>query len=174
MSKAKLKKELESLSKVQLVEHILDLYEKHKAVKDFYDFFLNSTPGNEKELAEKFKKLIYKEFNVSNPNRGGMKFSVAKRAIADFKNLQTSPYWLADVMLALPESACEITHLYGDMSEQFYDSTYNNFVATLKYMKKHGLLSEFKPRVEQCVDWAEPCGYGFSDVMSDAFYDYYG
>jgi len=49
MSKAKLKKELSSLTKEQLVEQILDLYDKNKAVKEFYDFYLN--PRNEKELA---------------------------------------------------------------------------------------------------------------------------
>ena len=173
MSKAKLKKELQTLSKEQLMEHILDTYEKNKAVRDFYDFYLNSNPENEKELAEKYKKLIRKEFNVENPVRCGMKFSVATRAIADFKNLQTSPYWLVDVMLTLPECACEMTSLYGDMSEQFYDSAYNNFVATLKYMDKHGLLDDFKHRVKQCIKWAEPCGYGFADLMVEAFYEYY-
>jgi len=173
MSKAKLKKELQKLSKEQLVEHILDTYENNKAFKEFYDFFMNSNPENEKELAEKYKKIIRKEFNVENPIRGGMKFSVAKRTIADFKNLQTSPYWLADVMITLPEYACQITNELGDMTEQFYDSTYNNFVATLKYIAKHQLLDEFKQRAQQCITWAEPCGYGFADVMYDAFYDFY-
>ena len=62
MSKAKLKKELNNLTKEQLMEQILDLYDKNKAVKEFYDFYLN--PVNEKELVEKYKKLIRKEFNV--------------------------------------------------------------------------------------------------------------
>jgi len=45
MSKVSLKKELQRLTKEQLVEQILDLYEKNKAVKEFYDFYLN--PKNE-------------------------------------------------------------------------------------------------------------------------------
>jgi len=173
MSKVKLKKELQKLTKEQLIEQILDTYENNKAVKEFYNFFMNSNPENEKELAEKYKKIIRKEFNVATPYRGSMKFSVAKRAIADFKDLQTSPYWLADVMITLPECACQITNEYGDMTEQFYDGTYNNFVATLKYIAKHQLLNDFKQRAEQCVTWAKPCGYGFADVMYDAFYNYY-
>ena len=172
MSKAKLKKELNNLTKEQLMEQILDLYDKNKAVKEFYDFYLN--PVNEKELVEKYKKLIRKEFNVERPERGSEKFSVAKKAIADFKSLQPSPEALADVMLYLPESACELTYCYGDYSEQFYDSTYNNYKAALEFMAKNKLLDEFKLRAEQCVEWASPCGYGFADDIAGVFYDYYG
>ena len=112
MSKPKLKKELQLLTKEQLIEQILDLYDKNKAAKEFYDFYLN--PRNEKELLEKYKKQIRKEFNVENPMRGGLKFSVAKKAISDFKDLQPSPEALADVMFTLPEAACERTFCYGD------------------------------------------------------------
>ena len=171
MSKAKLKKELNNLSKENLVEQILDLYDKNKSVKEFYDFYLN--PHNEKELVEKYKKIIIKEFNVERPERSGLKFSIAKRAISDFRDLQPSPVALADVMLTLPEYACEFTYTYGDMEESFYNGAYNNFVAALKFIHKHDLLENFKLRAEQCVKWASVCGYGFADDIADAFYDYY-
>ena len=171
MSKAKLKKELNNLSKENLVEQILDLYDKNKSVKEFYDFYLN--PHNEKELVEKYKKIIIKEFNVERPERSGLKFSIAKRAISDFRDLQPSPVALADVMLTLPEYACEFTYTYGDMEESFYNGAYNNFVTALKFIHKHDLLENFKLRAEQCVKWASVCGYGFADDIADAFYDYY-
>ena len=171
MSKAKLKKELNNLSKENLVEQILDLYDKNKSVKEFYDFYLN--PHNEKELVEKYKKIIIKEFNVERPERSGLKFSIAKRAISDFRVLQPSPEAFADVMLTLPEYACEFTYTYGDMEETFYNGAYNNFVAALKFIHKHDLLDNFKLRAEQCVKWASVCGYGFADDIADAFYDYY-
>jgi len=172
MSKSKLKKELTNFSKEKLVEQILDLYDKNKSVKEFYDFYLN--PHNEKELVEKYKKIIIKEFNVERPELSGLKFSVAKRAISDFRDLQPSPEALADVMLALPEYACEFTYTYGDMEESFYNGTYNNFVAALKFIHKHDLLENFKLRAEQCVKWASVCGYGFADDIAEVFYDYYG
>ena len=172
MSKAKLKKELNNLSKENLVEQILDLYDKNKSVKEFYDFYLN--PHNEKELVEKYKKIIIKEFNVERPERSGLKFSIAKRAISDFRDLQPSPVALADVMLTLPEYACAFTYTYGDMEESFYNGAYNNFVAALKFIHKHDLLYNFKLRVEQCVKWASVCGYGFADDIAEVFYDYYG
>lgn len=171
MSKVKLKKELSQLTKEQLVEQILDLYDKNKAVKEFYDFYLN--PVNEKELAEKYKKIIVKEFDVSRPERSGLKYSVAKRAISDFRDLQPSPEVLADVMLTLPECACKFTYTYGDMEEAFYNGAYNNFVSALRFMHKHNLLGDFKLRVEDCVKWASVCGYGFAADIAQAFYDYY-
>jgi hypothetical protein len=167
MSKPRLKKELQRLTKEQLVEQILDLYDNNKAVKEFYDFYLN--PKKENELAEKYKKIIRKEFNVEYPFHCGEKFSVAKRAISDFRGLQPSPDALADVMLYLPESACELTYCYGDYSEQFYHSTYNNYNAALAFMQKHNILDEFKLRAEQCVRWASPCGYGFADEIADLY-----
>lgn len=171
MSKSKLKKELNNLTKEQLVEQILDLYDKNKAVKEFYDFYLN--PLNEKELAEKYKKLIVKEFDVARPEQSGLKYSVAKRAITDFRDLQPSPEMLADVMLTLPECACEFTYTYGDMEESFYNGAYNNFLAALKFMHKHNLLDDFKLRALDCVKWASVCGYGFADDMAQTFFDYY-
>lgn len=171
MSKAALKKELQKLSKEQLIEQILDLYDKNKSIKEFYDFYLN--PRSENNLAEKYKKLIRKEFDVENPMQAGLKFSVAKHAISDFKGLQPSPEALADVMLFLPECACEFTYNYGDMEEQFYNGAYNNFSAALKFIAKHNLLDSFKLRAKQCVEWASPCGYGFADEIADVYYDYY-
>ena len=105
--------------------------------------------------------------------RGGLKFSVAKKAISDFKDLQPSPEALADVMFTLPEAACELTFCYGDYSEQFYDSAYKNYKAALEFIAKNNLLEEFKHRAEQCVNWASSCGYGFADDIADIFYSYY-
>ncbi len=118
--------------------------------------------------------MIRKEFNVERPERGSEKFSVAKKAISDFKNLQPTAEALADVMLYLPESACELTYCYCDYSEQFYDSAYNNYKVALGFLAKNKLLNEFRARAEQCVEWASPCGYGFADDIADVFYEYYG
>lgn len=171
MSKTVLKKELQKLTKEKLIEHILDLYEKNNSVKEFYKFYLN--PANEKLLAEKYKRLIRKEFNVENPMRSTEKFSVAKRAISDFKNLQPSPEYLADVMLYLPESACELTALFGDYSEQFYNGTFNNYKAALVFLKKNNLMYHFRARAERCVKWSENCGYGFAGDMKDTYDEFY-
>ena len=171
MSKQKLKKELQKLTKEQLIEQILDLYEKNKSVKEIYDFYLN--PEGEEDLAQKYIKIILNEFNMQNPDRAGLKFSVAKRAISDFKRLSPSAESIADVMMTLPEAACRFTHEWGDMTEGFYTSAAKNFDAALEYISANDLLSNFKLRAERCVEWASPCGYGFEDEINDIFDDYY-
>ena len=170
-TKPRLKKELQKLSKEQLIEQILDLYDTNKSVKELYDFYLN--PRKEKDLVEKYKKAIYNEFNIQNPMRAGLKYSVAKKAISDFKGLSPSAESLADVMLTLPEAACRFTYEYGDMTEGFYNSAVTNFETAMKYISANGLLDNFELRVEQCVRWASPCGYGFADEIADICFKYY-
>ncbi|MBS1588416.1 MAG: hypothetical protein JST52_02255 [Bacteroidetes bacterium] len=171
MSKSALKKELQMLTKEQLIEQVLDLYEKNKSVKTFYNLYLN--PKNEKALLEKCRKEIYREFNVERPERARLKFSVAKQAIAELKDVQASPEIIADAMLYLAECACEFTYQNGDVSGAFYSGAYNNFSAALKFIAKQNLLSVFRQRAEQCVKWASPCGYGFADDIRYEFLDHY-
>jgi hypothetical protein len=98
---------------------------------------------------------------------------VAKKAIVDFRRLSPSPELLGDLMVMLPEMACKFTNDYGDMWEQFYTSTATNFELALKFLKKNGLLEQFKLRCEDCVKYAEPCGYGFADEIYELFSEYY-
>lgn len=172
MSKTVIKKHLESLSKEQIIEKVLELYESYKPVKEYFTFYLNP---DEKGMFEKYKALIVNEFYPKtksfNPKT---RFSVAKKAIADFSKLKPSPELIGDLMVTFVENACQFTFDYGDMWEQYYDSTVTNFNLTLKFLHKNNLLGNFKLRMEKCVKYAEPCGYGFADEISDLFYEYYG
>ena len=56
MSKRNLKKYLSELSKEQLEEQLLELYEKFKDVKIYYDFAFNP---NEKKLNLKYQTNIF-------------------------------------------------------------------------------------------------------------------
>jgi hypothetical protein len=120
MSRLQLKKELQKLTKEQLVEQIAELYDAYKPVKEYYQTFLN--PDNIQELFEKYKAIIINEFYPNtkswNPKT---RFSVAKKAIADFGALKPPPGLFADLLVTLAENACQFTYDYGDMSEQFYE-----------------------------------------------------
>ena len=59
MSRAKLKKYLQTLPKEQVIEVILELYDARKEAKDYLEFYL--TPDSNAEL-EKCKKIIRKDF----------------------------------------------------------------------------------------------------------------
>ncbi|MDR1416430.1 MAG: DUF6155 family protein [Prevotellaceae bacterium] len=171
MSKIALKKELNSFTKEQLVGQILELYDTYKQVKEYYKHYLN--PQDESDLMEKYKSIIVTEFYPKSNRIGDARFSVAKKAIADFRALHPSPDLLAELLVTLPEQACQFTHDYGDMSEQYYTSAANNFEVALKFLKKENLLDKFKSRCRGCVDNSECCGYGFRDDMEQLFDDYY-
>lgn len=67
MSKAQLKKHLSALTKEQIIEVILELYDARKEAKEYLEFYLNP---NEDEKLEEYKRIIRDEFslNVANPN----------------------------------------------------------------------------------------------------------
>ena len=172
MSKTELKKHLQSLSKEQVIEQILELYGNCKPAKGYFEYLLHP---DEQGLFEKYMAIIINEFypkgNRFNP---ALRFSVAKKAIADFRALKPSIALLADLLVTLPETACQFTNEYGDMPEQYYDSTVTNYETALKFLQQNNLLAGFKLRCQDCVKYAEPCGYGFADEIGQLFYDYYG
>ena len=171
MSKTQLKKHLLSLTKEQLVEQVLDLYESYKPVKEFYSFYMNP---NENELFEKHKAVIVNEFYPKGKfNEPRTRFVVAKKAITEFSTLKPSPKLVGDLMVTLVEMASKFTFDYGDMWEQYYTSTVTNFERALKFLQKNGLLNDFNLRCKQCLTYAQPCGYGFPDEMHDVYSTYY-
>lgn len=172
MSKSTLKKHLQTLNKEQLIETVLEMYDNLKPAKEYLEYYLSP---NEKVMYEKYKKVITDEFYPATKNfNPKLRFSVARKAIADFRALKPSPELLADLMLTLAEQACEFTYDYGDMTEAYYNSAYNNLKSALEYIEKNNLLERYKNRCQQCEKWASPCGYGFSDEISQLIYEYYG
>jgi len=172
MSKLQLKKELQKLTKEQLIEQIFELYDTYKPVKEYYKAFLY--PESVQELYEKYKEIIIEKFNPSKMTRNLRTcFPVAKKAISDFSVLKPPSKLLADLMVTLAEKACSSSDDYGDMPEQFYTDASNSFVRALKYLKKEGLLNDFKPQCKKCLKYAKACGGGFYDGISDVFYEYY-
>lgn len=171
MSKTELKKHLQSLTKEQVIEQVLELYGNCKPAKEYLEYLLNP---DEKEQFNKFKTIIINEFypkgNRFNPS---IRFSVAKKAIADFRTLKPSTELLSDLLVTLPETACQFTNEYGDMSEQYYNSAVNNYEGALKYLQQNNLLPDFKDRCKNCVKYAEPCGYGFAEEISRLYSEYY-
>jgi len=171
MSKIALKKQLQSLTNEQMIETVLEMYDKLKPVKEYLEYYLNP---NEKEMFEKYKTIIVNEFYPKGKTaQPKTRFSVAKKAITDFKALKPSPELLGDLMLTLPEMACKFTCDYGDMWEQYYDSASTNFKIALNFLEKNNLLDNFKVRCENCLKNASHCGYGFEDEILDLFYQYY-
>ena len=144
MSITRLKNELQKLTKEQLIEQITVLYDTYKPVKEYYENYLN--PRDIQEVYENYKVIIVHEFYPEtkswNPK---MRFSVTKKAIADFGLLKLPSEMHADLMVTLAENAYRFTFDYGVMTEQFYNNVVKNFERALKYLQKE----DFRQRCEE-------------------------
>ena len=168
MSKAQLKRHLTKLTKEQVIDMVLELFDARKEAKEYLEFYIN--PNDDAKL-EEYKKIIYNEFY---PNRGEPKcrFSICRKAISDFKKLKPFPSCLADLMLFYIETGVNFTVEYGDMWEQYYTALENNFDKAMEFIYKNGYLEELRPRIEKMLKTSEECGWGFPDTLYDFYYRY--
>ena len=165
MSKAKLKKYLQqTLSKEQVIEVMIELYDARKEVKEYLEFYL--APDSNAEL-EKCKKAIRQEFFPTRGFSEKPSFAKCRKIISDFQKLKTEPTYVADLMLFYIEQGCEYTVTFGDMWEQYYTTLESNFNKAMKFIFMHGLLATYYERIEKLLNNASNCGWGFYDTLSD-------
>ena len=133
MSKRELKKYIQTLSKKQLQEQVLDLYTRFKPVKEYYNFVFN--PKEEKLVTEcKFK--INKEYFPTNGRKPKKRRSVAQKYIKKFKLLGVNPFLLADVMLFNIETAQRFEASYK-VNDSFFPSMLKSFEEAIEYINEN-------------------------------------
>ena len=166
-----LKKHLESKSNKSLCLEIADLFKTFPNVKEYYTLKLKSTGSA--DLIEKYRKIIKNEFD---PDRGHpkLRYSVARKAIEDFKKVCNDPSAIADLMISYVEYGVVCTNTYGDIDEQFYDSLTSMFEKSLKHIGNFNLEKEFQPRCLKITKDGSGIGWGFSDCLDDLYADFYG
>jgi hypothetical protein len=168
MSKRDLKKELELFDKKKLIDLISDLYDKHKSVKEYLDYFVNP---DEKQTLEIYKVKVREAFY---PKRGfGFKIAIGKKAISDFRKLKPSIDSLVDLMMCYVESGVEFTNDFGDINEGFYSSIESVYYDAMKLISKNGLQDKYKNRAYDVLKETENIGWGFHDSLSDFYYEIY-
>lgn len=149
MSKRDLKKYLNELTKSQLEEQIIELYEKFVPVKNYYDFVFN--PKEDALLRESKIKISNEYFPAraasGKARKPKMRRSVAQKYIKQFMLLGVDPFIIADVMLYSIEIAQTFSSEKIIKSELFYKSMLNSFSQAVSFMIANGILSEFKTRI---------------------------
>lgn len=166
MSKSQVKKLLTGMSKEEVIDVMMELYDARKEARDYFDYYVN--PNESSEL-EKFKKIVLKEFDDDISRDPQCRFSVCRKALSDFKKLSPSADTLAEAMVFYIERVYEFSFCAGDLWEQYYDSAISNFRSTLKFLLKNNLLESMMPRIVQIMAWGWPCGYGFHDETGNTF-----
>jgi NADH:ubiquinone oxidoreductase subunit K len=148
MSKRDLKKYLSELSKEQLEEQILELYEKFPAVKVYYNFVFN--PKEDSLLQESKLKISNEYFPAITSGRRSkpkMRRSVAQKYIKHFIVLGVDPYVIVDLMLYNIEIAQIFSAENTIKQEFFYKSMLNSFEQLLQFVIANGILTDFKGRI---------------------------
>lgn len=149
MSKRDLKKYLKELDKEQLVEQLLELYEKFSDVKTYYDFVFNPKEG---KLLQEAKLKVTNEYFPLKGKRAKLRRSVAQKYIKHFLSLGVDSYVIADLMLHNLEVAQKYTARREMRYASFYKSMLNSFEQVVKYSIENGMVSEFKERIFHIKD----------------------
>lgn len=166
MSKRDLKKYLNDLTKPQLEEQLVELYDKFKEVKVYYDFVFNP---NEKNLVKDAKLKITNEYFPIRGKRPKMRRSTAQKFIKHFITLGVDAFIIADVMLYNIEIAQSYSSEKKIYNDSFYKSMLNSFEQSISYLIEAGILLDFKSRVvaikEESIaqDW--PNKYEFNAIV---------
>jgi hypothetical protein len=162
MGKKTLSRYLNELEKEQLEEQILDLYQRFKEVKEFYDFAFNP---KEDKLLEDAKVKIYNEYFPLKRKRARKRRSIAQDLIRHFITLGVEPTITANLMfynIEVAQSFCKLNFIGQD---SFYKSILNSFDQAFKFVLEHHLEREFMPRYEAIVQQTEAQNW----VNTDAF-----
>ena len=151
MSKRALKNYLKDLTKPQLEDQILDLYQRFKEVKTYYNFTFN--PMEDKMIGEaKFK--INKEYFPQRRRKPKARRSVAQKYFKHFMQLEMDPTMLADLMLFNIETAQRYNSTKPQKSDAFFKSIATSYEKAVDFIVAHGLLREFNQRLSKIVDEA--------------------
>lgn len=144
MSKRDLKKYISDLTKPQLEEQLLELYDKFKEVNTYYNFVFRP---NEKNLVKDAKLKISNEYFPIRGKRPKMRRSVAQKYIKHFITLGVDNYIIADVMLYNIEIAQVFTSEKLVTNELFFKSMLSSFQQVISFLIEKGILNDFRSRV---------------------------
>lgn len=144
MSKRDLKKYIKELTKQQLEEQIISLYDKIGEVKTYYDFVFNP---KEDKLEQEAKLKIKNEYFPIRGKRPKLRRSTAQKYIKHFIFLGVDSYLVADIMLYNIETAQKYTAKKEVYSSSFYKSMFNSFEQAVNFIIINGIISDFKPRI---------------------------
>jgi hypothetical protein len=63
---------------------------------------------------------------------------------------------------------------YGDIDERFYGTIEKAYLNALEYIFMNGMEEKFGSKADEIRIDADGFGWGFTDIMNEIYYDYYG
>ena len=156
-----------------LRDELLTLYKAFESVREFY--IPQIEPESTRQLIEKYKKILEKQFCPHSSKRDfpELNYSIARKAISDFKKVNSNPCVVIDLQLTYVEYGVRCTLEYGDIDARFYDSMESMFRKTLKDMEKYELLDLFQKRCLVIQRDTSDLGWGFGDAITELCEEYF-
>jgi hypothetical protein len=149
MSIRDLKKYLQSVDEAELREQIIDLYQRFKPVRVYYNFVFNP---NENKLIEDGKFRISKEYFPVNARKAKTRRSVAHKLIKHFISLNMDPMLVGDFMLFNIEVAQSYSAEHTIKQEAFYKAMLHSFEQAVMYMADHRIYKPFSVRLNAVAE----------------------
>ena len=167
MSKVKLKKHLLALSKEEIIDVVLGLYDARTEAKAYFEFYLK--PDSSAELEKLRVRIVHEFFPVrglpKNPS-----FAKCKKIVTDFAKMQASPDCVADLMLTVTEQGNNWALTYGYCEGAYEMALANSFARAMDFIFRNGLLLHFYERIERMLASASN-GWG-GDSLRDIYQQY--
>jgi len=170
LTKAKLKKWLQSLTQEETTELLTRCFAMNKEVEQFLTVRCYGEEAIE-ELSRVYSKKVEDEFF---PDRGEpkLRLSEAKKAIDLFEKITQSPRHVIDLRLLFVENGVEFTRSYGDIDARFYDSVLKMYASIVKMVSEdqsRDLFDEFEDRIYSVVERSWGIGWGFHDGLVELY-----
>jgi len=144
MSKRELKKYLSQLSKEQLEEQIVSIYDKFLPVKTYYNFVFNP---NEAHLIVEAKTKIAHEFFPLRGKRPKLRRSIAQKYIKHFISLGVDSFLIADLMLYTIEMGQTLTAEKIIKQEMFFKGMLSSYEQAIRFVIEKEIYTEFSNRL---------------------------
>ena len=125
------------------------------------------------ELLEKYKKRIYKIFNLSDIVCMGFSIDTAQQVLAEFADIYVNDNgkWYGDLALYFAECATDFTLGYGDIDEDFYEvlgDAYHDAIVAAGQDEE--LYKLWKDRPESVLHDFVGFGWGMEEYICEEYY----
>lgn len=166
MSKRDLRTYLKGLKKAELEEQIIDLYERFKDVKTFYDFAFNP---KEEDLLGAAKVKIAKEYFPQTKRKPKARRSTAQNLIKHFITLEMDAGMVAELMLYNMETAQAFAAEKSPKQMPFYVSMHQSFKQAVAHIRFHGLWEILESRIISLKETAKAQDWPNSNRFEDTY-----
>lgn len=156
-----------------LRDELLTLYKTFEVVRQFYTPRIE--PSDVEKVVQKYKEVLKEQFCPKSAKWDFPKLNyfVARKAISDFKKVNSDLKASIDLQLTYVEYGVKCTLEYGDIDERFYNSMESMFRKTLKDMEEHGLLDQFETRCLTIQRQTRDLGWGFGGAITELYEEYF-